>query len=95
MKVPKYQNVSKQKKDKKKVTEYDKKIKEESDQKRRRIARANRDDSVEIQVEKVSLKPMQNYKANYDESVKIQQNELNSQNDRADRNKLLKLSRKS
>ena len=55
-----------------------KKMKEESDQKCRRIARANRDDSVEIQVEKVSLKPMQNYKANYDESVKIQQNELNS-----------------
>ena len=46
-------------------------------------------------MEKVSLKRMQNYKANYDESVKIQQNELNSQNDRADRNKLLKLSRKS
>lgn len=95
MKVPKYQNVSKQKKDKKKVTEYDKKIKEESDQKRRRIARANRDELVEIQMEKVSLKRMQNYKGNYDESVKIQQNELNSQNDRADRNKLLKLSRKS
>ena len=95
MKVPKYQNVSKQKKDKKKVTEYDKKIIEESDQKRRRIARANRDELVEIQMEKVSLKRMQNYKANYDESVKIQQNELNSQNDRADRNKLLKLSRKS
>ena len=72
-----------------------KKMKEESDQKRRRIARANRDELVEIQMEKVSLKRMQNYKANYDESVKIQQNELNSQNDRADRNKLLKLSRKS
>ena len=71
-----------------------KKMKEESDQKRR-IARANHDDSVEIQVEKVSLKRMQNYKANYDESVKIQQNELNSQSDRTDRNKLLKLSRKS
>ena len=72
-----------------------KKMKEESDQKRRRIARVNHDDSVEIQVEKVSLKRMQNYKANYDESVKIQQNELNSQSDRTDRNKLLKLSRKS
>ena len=95
MKVPKYQNISKEKKDKRKSLSMIKKMKEESDQKRRRIARANRDDSVEIQVEKVSLKPMQNYKANYDESVKIQQNELNSQNDRADRNKLLKLSRKS
>ena len=78
MKVPKYQNISKEKKDERKSLSMIKKMKEESDQKRRRIARANRDELVEIQMEKVSLKRMQNYKANYDESVKIQQNELNS-----------------
>ena len=45
-------------------------MKKESEQKRRRTARANRDKSVETQEEEVNSKRLQNYRANHDESIK-------------------------
>ena len=58
------------------LTDYNKKMEKESDQKRKITARANHDESVKTQKKEEDSKRMQNDRANRDESLKTQKKEL-------------------